>query len=426
MILFCSNCQKNFTSNEVSLESQSTSISCPFCGTQFSVQLTVQMVKLEATEIEPQHTSASNEQTYDFEEEDLEYYRTVCDNIKKSRNYFEFGENTQKSNRHNGTPSTVTDKSIPPLDIPQSNRGSESLFDNANIKSKIPYGMKGLQEAKEAQEAREALLAEEARKAREALLAEDIDEELYLEENRRFYVPERRIRLLNHAKEDDHKIPVNKKLNLPSKNIEIDDWIFDDLNLDEYDDELINDYIADVETDGRVDKKERAYQIAFETAAKFGWDDEEQINLLAKEFKENGWSLSRSYLIQEVKTGMTYEEFRLAVMIRNVWNSDGRFTAGLYKGKSTQSHFNIRWDFCHKLIECYASLPGIDEIEMYLHQLMEYWSYSPALRDNFYTFYSYLKFRTHSADIPFELTPDYPPPTYNYKKYSQEFALYEY
>ena len=186
---------------------------------------------------------------------------------------------------------------------------------------------------------------------------------------------------------------------------ELYEWFID--GLEPFEEEVSNDELWDVETDADVSKEDRAYQIAESTCQLIDWTGRNRVDLLAKIFFENGWSLNRTRLVREIKAGMTYEMVKLAVEVRALWNRHAEFRAGYYKGWISDVHTNVEWRFCHSLISIYSSLPNADEVEVYLLELFDSWYCSDLLRKLFLTFYDYIKYRTTSG-LPFDMSPDIP------------------
>lgn len=175
----------------------------------------------------------------------------------------------------------------------------------------------------------------------------------------------------------------------------------DDLTWDAFDDleefdELANgDFEKQVQDDGKINREQRAKQIAAEVLDKFEWD---QIYLPALQqiFIKNGWGAGRVAIERLMTNDIEPECLFLAMKVREYWAQNDRYwIAFRYSLVSPVKSFyrNISWQDSLRIIECFPSLPDIEEIYCFIENTYDYWYNSNRLRRAFDSFLIFLKYR---------------------------------
>ncbi|MEI6066425.1 MAG: hypothetical protein WCP96_03745 [Methylococcaceae bacterium] len=180
------------------------------------------------------------------------------------------------------------------------------------------------------------------------------------------------------------------------------EFSWDDLDeFDELDDQdLIN---ISILTEGKLNRSERAGQIATEIIKTYEWG-KENLPLLQEVFMENGWAAARVSIEREINKGLLPEELQLALFIRQLWtdnqqywisfihvtsNQDGQQTRAAYK--------NMSWPESLRIIRSFNNTPSEEEIQFFLDQIYDDWYCSAKLQRQYKTFIRYLKYRTGSV-----------------------------
>ena len=372
MILKCEKCRTSFFFDDNKTGAVSIKVRCSVCKTIYNFDLPLNSAKEK--KVRDFATPVMENIPYS---EDYDYYTKTEDEILGHRKYFEFRDASmfQSSKRvrsiGNDNQSVVLDQI--PDDIQ---------------KNEIPVLKKK---------------AEQDFKSRKISYDSDIDE--FLSDDSFYPIPDAQdgddIFLFDGSLSEESRLDKEPS----SIGSEPYEWFVDDL--DPFQEELYSESLWEVETHGKVTEEQRAYQIAESTCESVHWAGKDKIDLLAKIFIENGWSLNRTRLLREINAGMTYEMVALATKIRSLWNKHDEFKAGYYKKWVADVHTNVEWRFCHALILSYNSLPNEEEIEFYLLELFDGWYCSNLLQKMFLTFYDYINYRITSG-LPFDMIPDIP------------------
>ena len=212
--------------------------------------------------------------------------------------------------------------------------------------------------------------------------------------------------------------------------ISLDDYISDDFEIEAEEDALIiseiEDIIIEAEfswddldefdelddqdpinisilTEGKLNRSERARQIATEIIKTYEWG-KENLSLLQEVFMENGWAAARVSIEREINKGLLPEELQLALVIRQLWtdsqqywisfihvtsNQDGQQTRAAYK--------NMSWPESLRIIRSFNNTPSEEEIQLFLDQIYDDWYCSAKLQRQYKAFIRYLKYRTGSV-----------------------------
>lgn len=160
---------------------------------------------------------------------------------------------------------------------------------------------------------------------------------------------------------------------------------------------------AQVTTDGRLDRWERANQIAIKVIHTYDWGSE-HIPLLQQIFHENGWASARKSIEQELAKGLTPEELTLALYIRSLWGEKQQYWISFLHISSNQTgqetraaYKNMSWPESLRIIRSFYNVPSEEEIELFIEQIYDDWYSSATRQRQFKTFIRYLKYRTGSV-----------------------------
>jgi predicted Zn finger-like uncharacterized protein len=188
------------------------------------------------------------------------------------------------------------------------------------------------------------------------------------------------------------------------------EWNEFDYEPDEFDENIRPPEHEVVDTDKEVPGEDRSFQMAMEIGEQYEWGREE-VKLLARVFYEHGWSLTRNYILRELELGMTFDEFQLAVKIREIWHSHTEFSIGYsLKGsfgddslKYRSVYKNPAWSLCLKIIRKFDSRPDPEEIEQHFLTLFSIWKFSSELQDRHITYYGFIKEIVNGDDASLDM-----------------------
>lgn len=178
----------------------------------------------------------------------------------------------------------------------------------------------------------------------------------------------------------------------------------DDLyEFDEIIDELENTdphYINEIETTGKLNRYEKAKQIATEVIQAYSWD-KENISLLEQVFYENGWGMTRVSIERELNNGLIPEELKLALFIRQLWTENQQYwisflhiTSNQPGQESRAAYKTMSWVESLRIIRSFSNMPSEEEIQIFVYQLYDDWYCSTTLQRQHRAFIKYLKYRT--------------------------------
>lgn len=170
----------------------------------------------------------------------------------------------------------------------------------------------------------------------------------------------------------------------------------DDLDPDEFDPSARRVKPFEVDVDGGLSREDRASQIAEELGRRYGWS-EDGIQVLAETFTKHGWSASRVAIEREILMGLTPDELRIALDIRDFWRENVDFAMS-FSGFGNQtdwkyiSHrfWSMSWPCAFSLIRAFDSYPVAEEVEQLLLDLHERWKSRSCLRYRFPFFHHFV------------------------------------
>jgi len=182
---------------------------------------------------------------------------------------------------------------------------------------------------------------------------------------------------------------------------ETDELSWDDFySLDEFDELAHRGNEEDIQQDGKINREDRARQIAVEVLDKCGWDKKHLI-LLQQVFVENGWSAARVAIEREINNDLLPEELVLARKIRLFWSENEQYWITFHKIKynapfqqTDAVYINMSWLEALRIIRCFPSYPDIEEIYMFIDETYDYWYNSNSLHKRFKAFLKFLRYRT--------------------------------
>jgi len=159
-------------------------------------------------------------------------------------------------------------------------------------------------------------------------------------------------------------------------------------------------YIDEVETTGKLNRFQRAKQIATEVIQTYDWDME-NIPLLEQVFIENGWGMARVSIERELNEGLIPEELKLALFIRQLWTDNQQYWISFIHitsnqpGQETRAAYkNISWTESLRIIRSFNKVPSEEELQFFIYQLYDDWYSSTTLQRQYKAFFKYLKYRT--------------------------------
>lgn len=162
---------------------------------------------------------------------------------------------------------------------------------------------------------------------------------------------------------------------------------FDDF--DELDDDF-EDY--EITKTGKLNKEQKANQIAVEILKKYDWDDK-YLPLLKETFEINSYPASRAAIKRQLDNGMLPEELELVLFIRELWASNGHYWLSffsIYDRKTQKTSGNIGWKYSLQIIRSFSYLPSQEEIQFFIERAYDDWYSSTKLCQEFQSFILYL------------------------------------
>ena len=171
-------------------------------------------------------------------------------------------------------------------------------------------------------------------------------------------------------------------------------------DLDEFDESANRESEQNIDDEQKINRMERARQVAVIVLAESGWDSK-HLSLLQNIFFENGWSAARAAIQREIEKGVLPEELALARRIKNLWSNNEQYWITFQKIRSNQhtdqaaaAYRNMSWLEALRIIRSFPSLPEIEEIYTFIDETYDHWYNSNRLRRSFKAFYKYLRYRT--------------------------------
>jgi hypothetical protein len=154
---------------------------------------------------------------------------------------------------------------------------------------------------------------------------------------------------------------------------------------------------------GKINRHERAKQIAIEVIQKYDWG-EENLYLLQQVFYENGWIMARKSIERELSKGLMPDELKLAMYIRELWTENEQYWISFLHIKSNISgqsaraaYKNMSWSESLRIIRSFSYSPSKEEIQYFIEEIYDDWYCSTRLQKSFKIFIRYLKYRTGSV-----------------------------
>lgn len=154
---------------------------------------------------------------------------------------------------------------------------------------------------------------------------------------------------------------------------------------------------------GKINRHERAMQIAVEVIQKYDWG-EENLYLLQQVFYENGWIMARKSIERELSKGLMPDELELAMYIRELWTENEQYWISFLHIKSNISgqsaraaYKNMSWSESLRIIRSFSYSPSKEEVQYFIEEIYDDWYCSTRLQKSFKIFIRYLKYRTGSV-----------------------------
>lgn len=179
------------------------------------------------------------------------------------------------------------------------------------------------------------------------------------------------------------------------------DWRGYEVDTEEYDETDAQYSDIEIETDGRLDRYDRALQVAITIGEKYDLDRNE-ITFLAELFEESGWSATKSSIIEALDNGGTIHELRLAYAVKIFWDETPEFTSGYNRKFDIMS-----WPTALVIIRSFGSYPDSTEIERLLFELYERWECDFVLQRTFQVFGYFIYYCFGRLDGSLDLWPDW-------------------
>lgn len=158
-----------------------------------------------------------------------------------------------------------------------------------------------------------------------------------------------------------------------------------------------------VTTEGKVDRIERAKQIASNVIDSYDWGIK-NLPLLQQVFYENGWGAARVAIEHELARGLTPDELELAIYVRRLWTENEQYWISFIHVTSNQpnqetraAYKNMSWREALRIIRVFKSLPSEGEIQLFVDQIYDDWYCSSRLQKQYKSFIRYIKYRTGSV-----------------------------
>lgn len=143
----------------------------------------------------------------------------------------------------------------------------------------------------------------------------------------------------------------------------------------------------------QLTREERALQKAVALIVRYDWPHATRF-LIQQIFVMSGWGATRLALERAIDEGLTPEELVLAAHIKVIWaDNDLYWIAFDSTGSTRLSYHALSWRTALLIVRSFESIPQVEEIDVLLEQLFEYWYENPTLRRVFKAFARYLWYR---------------------------------
>ena len=161
----------------------------------------------------------------------------------------------------------------------------------------------------------------------------------------------------------------------------------------------------EIETAGKLNRFEKAKQIATEVSQTYGWG-KENISLLEQVFFENGWGMARVSIERELNEGLIPEELELALFIRQLWTENQQYwisfkhiTSNQPGQESRAAYKNMSWAESIRIIRSFNNVPSEEELQLFIYQIYEDWYCNTTLQRQYKAFFNYLKYCTSLGQL---------------------------
>ncbi|MEX0166083.1 hypothetical protein MRBLPD1_004626 [Pseudomonas brassicacearum] len=147
------------------------------------------------------------------------------------------------------------------------------------------------------------------------------------------------------------------------------------------------------DSEDRITREERAKQKAVELVYRYDWPHG-TLPLIQQIYVMSGWGATRVALERAIDEGLTPEELVLAAHIKVIWaDNDLYWIAFDSTGSTRLSYHALSWRTALMIVRSFESIPQVEEIDVLLEQLFEYWYENATLRRVFKAFARYLWYR---------------------------------
>lgn len=148
----------------------------------------------------------------------------------------------------------------------------------------------------------------------------------------------------------------------------------------------------------QLTREERALQKAVALIVKYDWPHATRF-LIQRIFVMSGWGATRLALERAIDEGLTPQELVLAAHIKVIWaDNDLYWIAFDSTGSTRLSYHALSWRTALLIVRSFESIPQVEEIDVLLEQLFEYWYENATLRRVFKAFARYLWYRFGDLD----------------------------
>lgn len=152
------------------------------------------------------------------------------------------------------------------------------------------------------------------------------------------------------------------------------------------------------DSENRITREQRAKQKAVELVYRYDWPHG-TLPLIQQIYVMSGWGATRVALERAIDEGLTPEELVLAAHIKVIWaDNDLYWIAFDSTGSTRLSYHALSWRTALMIVRSFESIPQVEEIDVLLEQLFEYWYENATLRRVFKAFARYLWYRFGDID----------------------------
>lgn len=178
---------------------------------------------------------------------------------------------------------------------------------------------------------------------------------------------------------------------------------------------------AEGDSEDRITREERAKQKAIELVYRYDWPHG-TLHLIQQIYVMSGWGATRVALERAINEGLTPGELVLAAHIKVIWaDNDLYWIAFDSTGSTRLSYHALSWRTALMIVRSFESIPQVEEIDVLLEQLFEYWYENATLRRVFKAFARYLWYRFGDIDgvLPARQMGDFDSP---YQRPEEEYS----